>query len=220
MPQKSSFLRCCQWIALLAGIIFSSFPSQAAIHSDTKQLPESLPSTDQQLWQGDNDKDGAPKPRPAPSDSVPPAQNKRDGSPTQRATDPSQPAEQKGIDWRNTLRLSFSFLVVEPAFRLATERGTRADLKGPFFRDWFDSVRNLRGWRDGDPFIVNYIGHPMQGAVSGYILIQNDPRGRRQHFGDGAAYWHSRLKAAGWNLLYSTQFEIGPLSECSMAMLA
>ena len=73
-----------------------------------------------------------------------------------------------------------------------------------------------RGWRDGDPFLVNYIGHPMQGAVSGYILIQNDPRGQRQHFGDGALYWRSRLKAAGWNLLYSTQFEIGPLSECSI----
>ncbi|MES4793477.1 MAG: hypothetical protein C4321_11300, partial [Chloroflexota bacterium] len=100
----------------------------------------------------------------------------------------------------------------EHAFRLATEDGTRADLKGPFFKDWFATVASLRGWRDGDPFMVNYIGHPMMGAVSGYIQVQNDPRGRKQEVGFNKEYFKSRLRAFGFAALYSTQFELGPLS--------
>ena len=131
---------------------------------------------------------------------------------------PSKPVPKvrTGIAWENVLKQSLYFLSIEHAFRFATERGTRAELKGPFFADWFTSVRNMRGWRDGDPFLVNYIGHPLQGTVSGYILIQNDPNGAKKNFTDGASYWKSRFKAFGWNLAYSTQFEIGPLSESSL----
>ena len=57
--------------------------------------------------------------------------------------------------------------LIQHAFRLTTESGTRADLKGPFFKDYFKALKSLRGWNDGDPFLVNYIGHPMQGSVLG-----------------------------------------------------
>ncbi|HKG22742.1 MAG TPA: hypothetical protein VKC34_12655, partial [Blastocatellia bacterium] len=86
----------------------------------------------------------------------------------------------------------------------------------PFFKDWFDSVRSLRGWRDGDAFYINYIAHPMMGATAGFIQIQNDVRGSGSTFAAGPAYRNSRLKALGWSTLFSTLFEIGPLSEASL----
>ena len=69
---------------------------------------------------------------------------------------------------------------------------------------------------DGDEFYVNYVGHPMEGAVSGFLWAQNDRAYRRAEFGKSAAYWNGRLRAAGFAWVFSTQFEIGPLSEASI----
>ncbi|HYE74092.1 MAG TPA: hypothetical protein VEF04_12215 [Blastocatellia bacterium] len=124
--------------------------------------------------------------------------------------------EDTSFQWGSAIRQSMRFLAIQHAFRLATEGQTRADLKGPFFKDYFETLTKLRGWTDGDPFIVNYIGHPMMGAVSGYIQIQNDPRGIKQEVGFNKDYFKSRLKAFGWSALYSTQFELGPISEASL----
>ncbi len=121
------------------------------------------------------------------------------------------------FQWGQALRQSALFNSLQHILRFATEEGTRKEIKGPFFRDWFQSVRNLRGWRDGDPFLVNYIGHPIMGAASGYIQIQNDPRGRYLEFElTRKTYWKSRLKAMAWSAAYSTQFELGPISEASL----
>lgn len=121
-----------------------------------------------------------------------------------------------GFDWNSAFKQSFLFLGVQHAFRLATEEGTRAELGGPFFKDYFKALRNLRGWDDGDPFLVNYIGHPMMGAVSGYIQIQNDPKGIQEEISLKKSYWKSRMKAMGWSFFYSTQFELGLVSEASL----
>lgn len=131
-----------------------------------------------------------------------------------------QPAQQYplngGFRWNSALKQSLLFLTIEHGFRLGTEPSTRADLKGPFFKDWFKSASNLRDWRDGDEFYVNYVGHPMQGAVTGFIQIQNDPHGISQQIGLNKAYWESRRRAFWWSAAYSTQFELGPLSESSI----
>ena len=118
--------------------------------------------------------------------------------------------------WKAALGQSFRFLMVEHAHRIWQEEDTRANLRGPFLKDWASSVANLRGWDDGDEFYVNYIGHPMQGAVSGFIQIQNDPNGRSEVIHAGKSYWLSRTKAMFWAAAYSVQFEIGPLSESSL----
>ncbi len=126
-------------------------------------------------------------------------------------------APEDRFQWGEALRQSALFNSLQHILRFATEDGTRKEIKGPFFRDWFQSVRNLRGWRDGDPFLVNYIGHPIMGAASGYIQIQNDPRGRYLEFEPTRkTYWKSRLKAMAWSAAYSTQFELGPISEASL----
>jgi hypothetical protein len=131
--------------------------------------------------------------------------------------DPAQFGERDGFQWRKAYQQSLLFLGIQHGFRLATEKTTRREImQGPFFSEWFSSVRNLRGWDDADPFIVNYIGHPMQGAVTGYIQVHNDPKGIRQEIGRDRTYWKSRLKAFTWSAVYSAQFELGPLSESSL----
>lgn len=126
------------------------------------------------------------------------------------------PLEGRRFDWRSALAQSGVFLGIQHGFRFATEPGTRTGLKGPFMRDWYGSVKGMKGWGDGDPFLVNYVGHPMMGAVTGYIQVQNDPRGRTRQFGLNSDYWRSRMKALGWSAAYSLQFEFGPASEASL----
>ena len=123
--------------------------------------------------------------------------------------------EGKEFHWRAALIQSGIFLGIQHSFRLATEPGTREELKGPFLRDYFRSVRAVSGWGDKDPFIVNYVGHPMMGAVTGFIQIQNDAGGRVAPFGTDD-YWRSRLRAVAWSAAFTLQFELGPLSEASI----
>jgi hypothetical protein len=123
--------------------------------------------------------------------------------------------EDGSFRWGAAIQQSLRFLAIQHAFRMGTEEGSRAEIKGKFFKDYFATLKRIRTWHDGDPFIVNYIGHPMMGAVSGYIQVQNDPRGIRQEVGFNKEYFKSRLKAFGWSALYSTQFELGPLGEAA-----
>lgn len=126
-------------------------------------------------------------------------------------TPPSQ-----DFKWEPALRQSFAFLALEHAVRLSHEADTQAGLKGPFWRDYGRAVTSLHGWSDGDPFLINYVGHPFQGAVTGFIQVQNDPRFIREEFGSSSRYWQSRMRAFAWSAAYSTQFELGPISEASI----
>ncbi len=131
----------------------------------------------------------------------------------------SQPGTDTTVDWHAIVRQSAFFTGIQHAFRLGTEPGTREGMKGPFFRGYVDSVGNLHGWGDGDQFYVNYVGHPIQGAVSGFIYIQNDPQARLMRFGRDPRYWRSRMKAMGASWAYSTWFEVGPFSEASIGKI-
>ena len=123
--------------------------------------------------------------------------------------------EEPSFDWNGALNQSFRMLMIEHAFRFGAQPGTRARLSGPFFRDYAESVTALGGWGDSDPWIINYLGHPIQGGAAAYVQIQNDRRGKRLRFGDDG-YWNSRLKALAWNAAYSFQWELGPFSESSL----
>lgn len=123
------------------------------------------------------------------------------------------------IAWEPLLRQSALFVGIQHGFRLSTEAGTRRGLRGPLIRNYANSVGGLSGWADGDIALVNYVGHPMQGAVSGFIFAQNDPRYRRVEFGSSRAYWKGRLRATAYSFAYSTQFEIGPFSEASIGAI-
>ena len=126
---------------------------------------------------------------------------------------------EKGVDWAGLLRASGRFLAIEHTFRLLTEPGTRSGLEGSFFGNYARAVGNLHGWADGDEFYVNYVGHPMQGSVAGFLFVGNDRAYRRAEFGRNRLYWRSRLRAAAFMWAYSEQFEIGLFSEASIGAI-
>ena len=68
---------------------------------------------------------------------------------------------------------------------------------------------------DGDDFLVDYVGHPLEGSVASFIEIQNSPTQRLLRFGDGREYWRSRTLGLLWATVYSTQQKIGPLGEAA-----
>lgn len=120
-----------------------------------------------------------------------------------------------GFRWGPAIKQSLLFLAVQHGYAL-TQPKTRRDLKGPFLRDYFSSVKSLGKWDDGGRFFTNYVAHPMQGSLTGFIQVHNDPRGARRQFGRSPAYWKSRMKALAWSAVWSTQFEIGPVSQASI----
>lgn len=126
----------------------------------------------------------------------------------------------ESFHWGPALLQSFEFLALEHSFRLMNDPYARYLLfHKPFWHDYVASASHfdMSRWGDGDDFVVNYIGHPLQGSVTGNIQIQNDPRGRALKFGNYAEYWKSRLRAMGWAAVYSMYFEIGPgLSEAAL----
>ncbi|AXC14944.1 hypothetical protein ACPOL_5698 [Acidisarcina polymorpha] len=122
-------------------------------------------------------------------------------------------------NWRGLFAQSLFFNVVENTFRSASDDQIRNMLAHkPFWHDWLASTKqfNMRRWNDGDDFLVNYVGHPMQGAVSGFIEIQNDPVGRQLEIGANRAYWKSRFQALVWATLYSAHSEISPIGEAGI----
>ncbi len=128
---------------------------------------------------------------------------------------PASPADSR-TDWEGLLRSSARFLVVQHSFRFLTEPGTRNELAGPFVRDYLRSVGAMRRWSDTDPFIVNYVGHPLMGAVTGNLYLNHTGSASDQPFGSAHGYWKMRLRAMTYSAVYSAQFEIGPVSEASL----
>jgi hypothetical protein len=121
----------------------------------------------------------------------------------------------KGFHWKQALEQSLLLLAIQHGYAMSQPK-TREALRGPFFKDYFESVKSLHGWDDGGRFFTNYLAHPMQGALTGFIQIQNDPRGFEQQFGLSKSYWASRARAFLWTAAMSTQFEIGPLSQAAI----
>ena len=130
---------------------------------------------------------------------------------------PAQPAPK--FQLRSTLRQEFEYLMVEHGFRLMQDADLRRQLMhDPFFHNYFASLHgyDLKRWGDGDNFLVNDIAHPMQGAVAGWIFIQNSPNSRNRVIGKDPEYWKSRMKAMAWAAGFEVQWKIGPLSESSI----
>jgi len=114
---------------------------------------------------------------------------------------------------------SLEFTGAEDLYRLSTDPYMRhliAD--GPYWHNYIESMKqwNMRRWNDGDDFLVDYIGHPMQGAVSGFIEIQNSPRDKYLRLSNSSEYWRSRFHAMLWATVFSTQQKIGPLGEAAL----
>ena len=103
-------------------------------------------------------------------------------------------------------------------WRVAFDPGLRYNsAHKPFWHDYAASFSgyDMSHWGDGDDFVVNDIGHPLEGAVFGRTFLQNSPRSQ-VIIGKNRQYWISRLKAMAWATAWSTQLELGPISETSI----
>jgi hypothetical protein len=127
-----------------------------------------------------------------------------------------------GFHWGRALLESFTFLSIEQAYVVHDDyRWVTSENGIPFNHYWRDYKQSLHtwvnsGWDDGDAVLYSYVGRPIQGALTEYNQIQNDPKGRDLELSNTKQYWHSRLKALAWNAVYSTQWNIGPLSELTV----
>jgi hypothetical protein len=134
----------------------------------------------------------------------------------------SSKGKPESFHWRRALEESFTFLAIEQAWVVHTDFPWVVSERGvPFNHYWRDYKQSLSrwwevGWSAGENPMYNYVGHPIQGAISGYIEIQNDPKSRVLEFANTKEYWWSRVKATLWNGVYSTQWSIGPLSEITV----
>jgi hypothetical protein len=128
----------------------------------------------------------------------------------------SREFNQKQSTWKGAFEDSLRLLMIEHASRIAFQEKTRRELGGPFFPDYARSLKIPQTWNDGDSWPVNYIGHPIHGAASGFIWLDHEPGAHDPRLGFSKSYWASRGRATAWAAAYSLQFEFGPLSEASI----
>lgn len=118
--------------------------------------------------------------------------------------------------WRSALKQTFLYLSLQDAGLVATDPEVRQEtFHGNWFSKYHDALvaSRFNHWNDGDPFLVNNVGHPMQGAVVGFIYLQNDPKASTLELSRSSVYWKSRLRAMAWAVAYEVQWELGPLGE-------
>ncbi len=132
---------------------------------------------------------------------------------------PPAPLKSRGVHWRRYFSQEFLEVSFQMGERLAMESKTRAELDGPYFKDWFYVVKHYRYsvWNDGDKFFTSNIGHPAQGAIIESIFWQNDDRVRfaDQDFRSGE-YRHALMQAALLCAADAVQWKLGPLSEATI----
>jgi hypothetical protein len=189
----------------------------------------SLSSSSDQLFSTSVDVTDSPAPDPAtPPAATPTAPTSSSaGEATPPAADLArtstlaiQPIEGPHADtrirWKPALQEALLSTAIMHTFNLWTEAGTRDAMTGPWLRDYFQSVSELRGWSDSDRFMAPYVGHPIQGSIFGYVLRQNDPKYRDVQWGDGRDYFISVLRSMAYSAVWHTQWKIGPVSEASI----
>ena len=101
------------------------------------------------------------------------AQAANDESQQTAPPDPSELAPAPST-WKGAFEDSLRLLLVEHTMRIAFQGKTRRELGGNFFGDYKRSLRIPDTWDDGDSRAVNYVGHPIHGAASGFIWLDHE----------------------------------------------
>lgn len=121
--------------------------------------------------------------------------------------------------WRQLLITSSIFNAFQNTGNLYSGYWYRYETtKGSWFQRWFNSDLGWRWgqWKDGNPFLDDYVGHPMMGSITSYFWIQNDPKGMTVEFGKSYPYWRSRLAATVFAAAYSFEWKFGPFGEAGV----
>jgi hypothetical protein len=129
---------------------------------------------------------------------------------------PHQKNPANNFQWKPALREYTQEIAIQHAWRFAHEPGTRdGTANGHWFQDWIHSIGEVRGWQYAG-WHAGFVGHPLNGAIYGFIERQNDPLYRQVEWGDGRIYWKSVLRSLAFSAVASTQWTLGPVSEASL----
>jgi len=123
------------------------------------------------------------------------------------------------VHWHQLMITSSLFNAFQNGGNLYTGYWYRYETShGPWFQEWFDSVTewHWNRWSDRNPFLDDYVGHPMMGAITNAFWIQNDPRGMTLEFSNSKEYWRSRLRATAFSAAYSFEWKFGPFGEAGI----
>lgn len=123
------------------------------------------------------------------------------------------------VSWARVLASSFFFLSAQHGANIGMDDDARSHLVHvDFWADYVTTLQRYRWsrWNDDDPFGVDYVGHPIMGAITNSVYEQNDPKQRALVFENTHRYWMGRLRASAYSAAYSAQWKIGPLSESSI----
>jgi hypothetical protein len=156
---------------------------------------------------------------PAPHRTEPGARPTKNDFAASGAIEVSPKPKKEHFHWGRAMFETFSLFGIEQAYVVHDDyRWVTVENGVPFNHYWRDYKQSLSawihsGWNDGDPNMYGYVGHPIQGLATSYIQIQNDPASEKLGFSNTKAYWKRVLKATIFNAVYSTQWNIGPLSE-------
>lgn len=205
-------LRLVGFRGLFAGIVIGCLPGLCGAQASAPAAPADLDSTTT----------GVLPSAEAHADLTPlltKVRKEKKRSKDQKSTAGEEDRAAERYHWKGLLWQSLAFQGAENVYRLSTDQYMRHLIAtGPYWRNYGISMTHwdMTRWNDGDSFVVDDIGHPMQGAVSSFIEIQNSLSARNLQFSNSRAYWKSRFVAMLWATAYSTQQKIGPLGEAAL----
>jgi hypothetical protein len=205
----------------LCGIAFLSFCCSAALVGQNFQQGVDDSDSSAAVVDGSyvaSGEDAAPSLPQAPSASKTESSSRQVNNlvPTAQAQLAAPPSEKFRL--KSAFIQSFNENLFFHLWRVAFDPGLRYNVAHkPFWHDYAASFSgyDMSHWGDGDDFVVNDIGHPLEGAVFARTFLQNSPRSQ-VIIGKNRQYWMSRLKAMAWATAWSTQLELGPISETSI----
>jgi hypothetical protein len=89
---------------------------------------------------------------------------------------------------------------------------------GKWWDRYIDSAAHWRWnrWSDDNPFLDDYVGHPIMGSITNWLWIQNDGKGKTLEQGNNWPYYRSRLRAMAFSTAYSFQWKLGPFGEAGI----
>ena len=120
------------------------------------------------------------------------------------------------VHWPQLLISSTVFITFLNAGNLYTGYWYRFETThGDWFQRWIDSAADWKWgrWADDNPFLDDYIGHPMMGAITNFLWIQNDPKSMTLTQSNTWPYWRRMLRATAFTTVYHFEWKLGPIGE-------
>ncbi|HEY1965976.1 MAG TPA: acyloxyacyl hydrolase [Acidobacteriaceae bacterium] len=124
-----------------------------------------------------------------------------------------------GVHWGQLIISSLVFNAFQDAGNLYTGYWYRYETT---HGKWWDRyIASAAGWRwdtwsDNNPFLDDYVGHPIMGSITNFLWIQNDPKSMTLAQTNTWPYWRRMLRAGAFTTFYSFAWKLGPTGEAAI----